>query len=148
MKCALRADQFSASSFHFNVITPFTIMSRTYEESVQFKYMIISLVLCLNRLYPEEEYDNLSANTPPEMIRTDLSSAVLQLKALGINNVLRFSFPTPPPAENLLLAFELLNAIGAIDDGGLLISPLGYNMAEFPLPPLHSKTLLNAGKLN
>lgn len=93
----------------------------------------------------EEEYDKLSTCTPPEMIRTDLSSAVLQLKALGIDNVLRFTFPTPPPAENLLRAFELLNAIGAIDDGGQLTKPLGHTMAEFPLPPLHSKTLLSAG---
>ena len=58
------------------------------------------------------------------MIRTDLSPAVLQLKALGIDNVLRFSFPTPPPAEILLLAFELLNAIGAVDDNGQLTKPL------------------------
>ena len=32
--------------------------------------------------------------TPPEMQRTDLSMAVLQLKALGIDNVVRFEFPT------------------------------------------------------
>lgn len=80
------------------------------------------------------------------MFRTDLSAAVIQLKALGIDNVLRFTFPSPPPAENLLLALELLNAIGAIDDKGQLTKPLGTTMAEFPLPPLHSKTLLSAGK--
>lgn len=100
------------------------------------------------RLYPEEEYDKLPLATPPEMIRTDLSSAVLQLKALGIDNVLRFTFPSPPPVENLLLALELLNAIGAIDDKGQLTKPLGTTMAEFPLPPLHSKTLLSAVDFN
>lgn len=80
------------------------------------------------------------------MYRTDLSSAVIQLKALGINNVLRFTFPSPPPAENLLLALELLYALGTIDDKGELTSPLGTTMAEFPLPPLHAKTLISAGK--
>ncbi len=99
------------------------------------------------RLYTEDEYDNLPEATPPEMFRTDLSTAVIQLKALGIDNVLRFAFPSPPPAENLLLALELLNAIEAIDNRGQLTKPLGTTMAEFPLPPLHSKTLISAGKI-
>lgn len=96
------------------------------------------------RLYPEREFENLTLFTPPEMSRTDLSAAVLQLKALGIDNVLRFTFPLPPPAENLLLALELLNAIEAIDDKGYLTKPLGTTMVEFPLSPLHSKTLISS----
>lgn len=99
------------------------------------------------RLYPEEEFEKLPLATPPEMFRTDLSAAVIQLKALGIDNVLRFSFPSPPPAENLMLALELLNAVGAIDDAGQLTNPLGTTMAEFPLPPLHSKVLISASKI-
>ncbi|XP_065200685.1 probable ATP-dependent RNA helicase DHX35 [Planococcus citri] len=97
------------------------------------------------RLYPEEEFEKLENATPPEMSRTDLSQAVLQLKALGISNILRFTFPSPPPAQNLLLALELLYALGAIDDNGELTNPLGVTMAEFPLPPLHAKTLISAG---
>ncbi|XKL68063.1 hypothetical protein PGB90_003554 [Kerria lacca] len=98
------------------------------------------------RLYPEREFENLTLFTPPEMSRTDLSAAVLQLKALGIDNVLRFTFPLPPPAENLLLALELLNAIEAIDDKGYLTKPLGTTMVEFPLSPLHSKTLISSSE--
>lgn len=97
------------------------------------------------RLYPEEEFEKLATATPPEMSRTDLSQAVIQLKALGISNILRFSFPSPPPAQNLLLALELLYALNAINDQGELTKPLGITMAEFPLPPLHAKTLLSAG---
>lgn len=76
----------------------------------------------------------------------DLSSAVLQLKALGIDNVVRFPFPSPPPARHLAAAYQLLHALGAIDDNGALSQPLGTNMAELPLPPLHAKVLLASGE--
>ncbi|KAI5639569.1 helicase associated domain (HA2) domain-containing protein [Phthorimaea operculella] len=41
------------------------------------------------RLYTEEEYEKLPASVPPEISRSDLSGVLLQLKALGINNLLR-----------------------------------------------------------
>ena len=44
------------------------------------------------RLYTEEAFHALEKATPPEMQRVDLSSAVLQLKALGIDNIARFDF--------------------------------------------------------
>jgi ATP-dependent RNA helicase DDX35 len=72
--------------------------------------------------------------------------AVLQLKALGIDNVLRFNFPSPPPARNLHSALGLLYALGAINSEGQLTEPLGIKMAEFPLSPLYSKALLTSGK--
>lgn len=80
------------------------------------------------------------------MQRTELSMAVLQLKALGIDNVLRFNFPSPPPARNLHSALGLLYALGAIDSEGQLTKPLGIKMAEFPLIPSYSKALLMSGK--
>lgn len=57
---------------------------------------------------------------PPEMQRTDISWAVLQLKSLGINDVLRFDFISPPPAEILIHALELLYSLGALDGDGRL----------------------------
>ena len=82
------------------------------------------------------------------MQRTELAMAVLQLKALGIDNVLRFSFPSPPPAKNLLSAVELLYALGAIDSNGNLTKPLGETMAEFPIAPIFSKVLIVSGNDN
>lgn len=41
---------------------------------------------------PEEDFEKLPPATVPEMQRTNLAPVVLQLKALGIDNVLRFSF--------------------------------------------------------
>lgn len=97
-------------------------------------------------MYLEKEYDSLHDNTPPEMQRLELSGAVLQLKALGIDNVVRFPFPSPPPARHLVSAYELLHALTAIDNSGNLTQPLGLRMAEFPLPPLHAKALLVSGE--
>lgn len=98
------------------------------------------------RLYKEEEYRSLSQVTPPEMVRTNLSSAVLNLMALGIDNMLRFDFPSPPPASHLIAALDELYALGAIGDDGQLTRPLGQHMAELPLPPQLAKMLLVSGE--
>lgn len=41
---------------------------------------------------PEEDFEKLPPSTVPEMQRTNLAPVILQLKALGIDNVLRFNF--------------------------------------------------------
>ena len=80
------------------------------------------------------------------MQRTDLSLAVLQLKALGIDNVVRFEFPSAPPSKNLIACMELLYALGALDDKGKLTKPLGEQMSELPINPTLSKMLFNSGE--
>ena len=85
------------------------------------------------RLCREEDYLKLPLNTPPEMQRTDLTLAILQLKALGIDNIVRFEFPSAPPSKNLIASMELLYALGALDDRGLLTRPLGEQMSEIPI---------------
>ena len=94
------------------------------------------------RLYTEMAYKNemLSTNIP-EIQRTNLGNVVLQLKAMGINDLLGFDFMDPPPVATLVGAMEGLNALGALDDEGLL-TRLGRKMAEFPLEPNLSKMLL------
>ncbi|KRY10739.1 putative ATP-dependent RNA helicase DHX35 -like protein, partial [Trichinella patagoniensis] len=100
------------------------------------------------RLYPESEFDKLRAFTVPEIQRIHLAPALLQLKALGINNVLRFHYLSRPPAMSMSRGLELLLALGAIDEDGKLTSPLGVQMAELPLPPMHAKALLVSGSLH
>lgn len=97
------------------------------------------------RLFTEESYHNdLPIVSPAEMRRTDLSMTILTLKALGIDNILRFNFPSAPPAKNMLASIELLHALGALDENGNLTSPNGYMMAEMPLHPTLSKILLTS----
>ena len=94
------------------------------------------------RLYTEIAYKNeMVATNIPEIQRTNLGNVVLQLKAMGINDLLGFDFMDPPPVATLIGAMESLHALGALDDEGLL-TRLGRKMAEFPLEPANSKMLL------
>eukprot|EP01138_Halocafeteria_seosinensis_P016291 gb/GECG01016621.1/.p1 GENE.gb/GECG01016621.1/~~gb/GECG01016621.1/.p1 ORF type:complete len:1218 (+),score=196.26 gb/GECG01016621.1/:1-3654(+) len=94
------------------------------------------------RLYTENAFKNeMLPNSVPEIQRTNLANVVLQLKAMGINDLLHFDFMDPPPVQTLVSAMEHLYALGALDDEGLL-TRLGRKMAEFPLEPSLSKTLL------
>jgi ATP-dependent RNA helicase DHX8/PRP22 len=96
------------------------------------------------RLYTKDAFDNeMLPMSVPEIQRSNLAATVLQLKAMGINDLLHFPFMDPPPAAVLVTALERLYALGALDDEGLL-TPLGRKMAEFPLDPSLSKTLLAA----
>nr|CAG4643743.1 EOG090X01NK [Lepidurus arcticus] len=98
------------------------------------------------RCYTEEAFHTLPEYTPPEMQRTNLSPAILQLKALGIDNVLRFDFPSPPPARTLATCLQLLYALEAMDKSGHLTHPLGERMAELPLDPLLARLLCISGE--
>ena len=94
------------------------------------------------RLYTEFEYSKLKNHTPPEIQRCDLASVIIQLKALGIDNICKFDFISAPPSSNLINTLELLHALKALDHNAKLTTPLGFQMAEFPLHPCHSKALL------
>lgn len=96
------------------------------------------------RLYTEENFQALPAANVPEIQRTNLAPFVLQLKALGIDNVVRFDYFTPPPAELLIKATELLFSLGALDDYAKLTRPMGMRMAELAVEPMMAKTLLSA----
>ncbi|KAG3263273.1 DEAH-box helicase 35, transcript variant X1 [Ictidomys tridecemlineatus] len=97
------------------------------------------------RLYTEEAFDKLPQSTVPEMQRSNLAPVILQLKALGIDNVLRFHFMSPPPAQSMVQALELLYALGGLDKDCRLTEPLGLRIAEFPLNPMFAKMLLESG---
>jgi ATP-dependent RNA helicase DHX8/PRP22 len=94
------------------------------------------------RLYTEQAYktEMLPTNIP-EIQRTNLANVVLQLKAMGINDLLGFDFMDAPPVATMVGAMESLYALGALDDEGLL-TRLGRKMAEFPLEPNLSKMLI------
>ncbi|XP_035230682.1 probable ATP-dependent RNA helicase DHX35 [Stegodyphus dumicola] len=98
------------------------------------------------RLCTEQDFLKLPQFTVPEMQRSNLAPVILQLKALGIENILRFNFPSAPPSKHVISAIELLYALGALDENGSLTNPLGLQMAEFPLHPMFSKMLLISGE--
>jgi ATP-dependent RNA helicase DDX35 len=100
------------------------------------------------RLYTEAAYQSLEGASVPEIQRSNLAPVILQLKALGIDNIVRFNFLTSPPAELVTRALELLYSLGALDDYAKLTKPLGVRMAELAVEPMMAKTLLSAPSFN
>ena len=96
------------------------------------------------RLYTEAAFNSLEDATVPEIQRSNLAPTILQLKALGIDNIARFDFLTPPPAKLIIRALELLYSLGALDDYAKLTKPLGTRMVEIALEPMLAKCLLSA----
>eukprot|EP00898_Chlorokybus_atmophyticus_P005499 jgi/Chlat1/5950/Chrsp4S06270 len=100
------------------------------------------------RMYTEDYYKTeMEVNGVPEMQRSSLASTILQLKALGIDNIMNFDWPSPPPPEHAMKALELLYALGAIGDDSKLKSPDGLKMAELPVEPGLARALLAAGEM-
>lgn len=94
------------------------------------------------RLYTEKAYKTeMQDNTYPEILRSNLGSVVLQLKKLGIDDLVHFDFMDPPAPETLMRALELLNYLAALNDDGDL-TELGSMMAEFPLDPQLAKMVI------
>ena len=94
------------------------------------------------RLYTEAAFrSEMLPNNIPEIQRTNLANVVLNLKAMGVNDLLGFDFMDPPPVQTLITALQMLYSLGALDEEGLL-TRLGRKMAEFPLEPQLSKMLI------
>jgi ATP-dependent RNA helicase DDX35 len=75
---------------------------------------------------------SLARATSPEITRTDLTTPILQLKSLGIDDLMKFDWVTAPPVESVLRALEALAASGMIgEDGRLTI--VGEQVAECPV---------------
>lgn len=98
------------------------------------------------RLYTSQAYKNeLEPNTTPEIQRTNITSMILLLKSLGINDLLDFDFMDPPPTDTIVRAVELLYALGALNNKGEL-TKIGRQMAEIPDDPMVARCLLAADK--
>ncbi|TFK77464.1 ATP-dependent RNA helicase DHX8 [Pluteus cervinus] len=99
------------------------------------------------RLYTEAAYRNeMLPNSIPDIQRTNLAATILQLKAMGVNDLLSFDFMDPPPAQTMLTALESLYALSALDDEGLL-TRLGRKMADFPMEPPLAKMVIASEEL-
>lgn len=98
------------------------------------------------RLYTSDAYRALLPDhTLPEIQCTDLSSVIIQLKALGIDDIAHFDFITRPARNAVERAQDTLQALGALDEHGALTYPLGLHISQFPVSPKQAKLLLVSG---
>ncbi|KAM6155291.1 putative ATP-dependent RNA helicase DHX37 [Rhynchocyon petersi] len=107
------------------------------------------------RLYSSAVFGDFEPFPPPEITRRPVEDLILQMKALNIDKVINFPFPTPPSLEALMAAEELLIALGALQAPpktermkqlqksrvSCPITPLGKTMAMFPVAPRYAKML-------
>ncbi|KAG2437050.1 hypothetical protein HYH02_011311 [Chlamydomonas schloesseri] len=95
------------------------------------------------RLFSSAHFnDTFPEHSPPEIVNTSLEGTVLVMKAMGVDRVHNFPFPTPPEPAALLAAHKCLEALGALSPGGGRLTDIGRAMAAFPISPRHARMLL------
>lgn len=97
------------------------------------------------RLYSEDDFRLREQYTKPEIQRSDLSSVVLHMLLIGIENLDTFHFIDMPSPRAFKNAINNLIELGAINDS-LKLTDLGSRMAHLPLEPRISAMLLAAEK--
>lgn len=96
------------------------------------------------RLYTEAAFKKeLIDQSYPEILRSNLASTVLELKKLGVDDLVHFDLMDPPAPETLMRALEELNFLACLDDEGELTA-LGKLASEFPLDPALAVMLISS----
>jgi len=93
------------------------------------------------RLYSEEDYRSREPFTPPEILRTNLASVILQTMALKLGPLEEFPFLEPPKPASIRDGYRTLFELGAIDEQQQL-TDLGRKLAKIPTDPRIARMIL------
>ena len=102
--------------------------------------------ICI-RLFSEDEFNLRPAFTPPEILRTNLASVILQMATLGLGEPEDFPFIDPPDTRLINDGYRLLQELKAVDDDRRVTS-LGRQVASLPLDPRLARMLVAASHHN
>nr|VFK18464.1 MAG: ATP-dependent helicase HrpA [Candidatus Kentron sp. LPFa]VFK33150.1 MAG: ATP-dependent helicase HrpA [Candidatus Kentron sp. LPFa] len=86
------------------------------------------------RLYSRESFAARPEFTEPEILRTNLATVILRMKALGFGEVERFPFLDMPDRRYISDGYRLLRELGATDAQGKL-TKRGRQLAKLPVDP-------------
>ena len=89
----------------------------------------VSEGICI-RLYSEENFNNRPEFTDPEILRTNLASVILQMTALGLDDIEAFPFVDAPDKRHIQDGVKLLEELGAIQPKK--IKSYKHDGARFP----------------
>ncbi len=107
--------------------------------------------ICI-RLYSEEDFLSRAPFTDPEILRTNLASVILQMESLKLGSIDKFPFIDKPDPRFVKDGYRLLHEIGAIYEHTkqhhIKITPIGREVAKFPLDPRFARMLCEGVKLN
>ena len=109
----------------------------------------VSEGICI-RLYSEEDFNNRPEFTDPEILRTNLASVILQMTALGLDDIEAFPFVDAPDKRHIQDGVKLLEELGTFETVQTKsgekrrLTTIGRQLAQLPVDPRLAKMLLSA----
>ena len=109
----------------------------------------VSEGICI-RLYSEEDFNNRPEFTDPEILRTNLASVILQMTALGLDDIEAFPFVDAPDKRHIQDGVKLLEELGAFETVQTKsgekrrLTTIGRQLSQLPVDPRLAKMLLSA----
>ena len=95
------------------------------------------------RLYSEDDFDARPEFTEPEILRTNLSSVILQMASMRLGDIDSFPFVEAPDSKFINDGYRTLQELAAINDKRKL-TRLGQRLARLPVDPRLGRMLLAA----
>ncbi|HTL28921.1 MAG TPA: ATP-dependent RNA helicase HrpA, partial [Tepidisphaeraceae bacterium] len=99
------------------------------------------------RLYSEDDFVRRAQFMEPEILRTNLASVILQMKALRLGEVQNFPFIEPPDYRLIKDGYQTLHELGAINDKNEL-TEIGRMLAKLPIDPRIGRMILAGDREN
>jgi ATP-dependent helicase HrpA len=105
------------------------------------------------RLYAEDDFSSRPVYTDPEILRTNLASVILQMKALrligttgdaGARDVGDFPFLQPPDGRSVRDGYDTLIELGAFDAATGDLTDVGWKLAKLPVDPRIGRMIVAA----
>ncbi len=95
-----------------------------------------------HRLWTEAQQATRPLKNTPEVQRSELSSVLLLLHAMGVTDIASFDFLDKPDPSRVGVAETLLESLGAVVEG--VITETGRRMLRIPAHPRYARMLLEA----
>ena len=95
--------------------------------------------ICI-RLFAEDDFALRPEFTPPEVLRTNLASVILQMSALELGDPESFPFVDPPDTRLINDGYRLLQELKAVD-ANKTVTALGRQLAALPIDPRLARML-------
>lgn len=101
--------------------------------------------ICI-RLYEEDDFNNRSVFTDPEILRTNLASVILQMHNIRLGHIEKFPFIDKPDSRLIKDGYQLLEELQAMNKQ--IITPLGKILSRFPIDPRYARMIIAANEFS
>ncbi len=95
------------------------------------------------RLYSEDDFEQRSCFTEPEILRTNLATVILQMKSMRLGDISDFPFITKPNQRYINDGLRLLTELSALDKQQELTA-IGKELSRLPVEPRFGRMLIAA----